>query len=90
MATKRAPIRISVGATAVQLMAANAARAMAFFRLTQGQVLYLGVDATVTAANGMLWRAEDGIFWDNLPTTDAWWAISNAAGADVSGWEFDG
>lgn len=73
--------QVSVGTSAVQLLAANAARIHATIRNNGSSVVYLGKDNTVTTANGL--PLNPGDVYEDDSSTDAWFAISAASGVDV-------
>lgn len=85
--SKSAPTTVTVGAAAVQVLAANANRKSALFVQLGTGTVYLGRDTTVTTANGIPLQPASGTTpggsLADTTSTDAWWAIGSAGGQDL-------
>ncbi len=79
MATKTADI-IDITSTATLVIAANASRRSTVIQVVtpNDDGVYLGPDNTVTVNTGLNWRKADGPLVDNVPSLDAWYAITRA------------
>jgi hypothetical protein len=89
MATKAAKT-VAVGTAPVQVLAANANRQLAQFRLRgTGQLVRIGQDAAA-AEQGLTFRYEDGVYPDDIPSTDAWWMVCPGGNAEVEVLEYSG
>ena len=72
---------VSVGLTAVQVLALNTSRRVALISNNGAALIYLGKDNTVTTANGM--NLAIGAALTDTEAGGAWWAISGTAAQDV-------
>lgn len=79
--TKTVSRATPVAATAGQLLAANANRKEAILKNNAANTIYLGKDATVTAANGFALAAGETMEDDR--STDAWWGITVTGAGEV-------
>jgi hypothetical protein len=66
---------VTVGSSATQVVAANGNRRACALRVTKGEV-WLGKDNAVTVDGGYYLSQADAPLVDNVPATDAWWAIA--------------
>lgn len=85
MATKTID-KVDVGSTATQVVAANVNRKALAFRVVTGMAFF-GASNSVTPATGFPWSAEDGPFLDEIPATDALYAIVPVGKVEVRYWE---
>ncbi|MGV0974512.1 MAG: hypothetical protein ACOYBO_01135 [Azonexus sp.] len=72
---------VSVAATATKILSGNAKRITLTLRNVGSADVYLGKDATVTTANGLLLKPTETLTDDN--STDAWWGIVASTASDI-------
>jgi hypothetical protein len=75
----------SVGSTATKIVSGNAKRITLTLRNVGSADVYLGRDATVTTANGLLLKPAETLTDEN--STDAWFGIVTSTPSDVRSME---
>lgn len=79
---KSAPVAVAPTASAASAVAANnARRSLIIQNVSTSAIIYLGKDATVTAANGI--KLNPGDSFEDTLSTDAWFAITNSGTGDL-------